>query len=277
MMVYVSRKATIFSSIALAVVMLCPLPAKSAMAVIDNSNLMQNAQTAAKTAEMLIKMASMESLQESTLAAVGLTGSISPDVLASPPANSAAGVSLDEIRSMRSDVSSIMRFAARVEGMGNSARKLSSPSSAIRFIRTTIGMTERAVETGEGMVRSLSPADQTALVTNRQSFANESAADAIGIAMFQRESLSGSSETTASLRSSAASASTLRDQMAVNTAAIIAVGEEIQLLRALISAQVQAESAAYYAGTTPKGFLGLGEDVYSKSNEGAPTGQGVFK
>lgn len=238
--------------------------ARAAMAVIDNSNLAQAAATASRAAEMVTKLESLKDLQTKLLDSMGLTGAfeLSKDLegVLQPlkDGRSVVGSILRDANAVRSDISSITRLTGSIEGLATSGRNVDDLRSAIRFVNKTIAMTDRASSTGERVMDKLPPAQQVLVLSARAQFSEQSAADAVGTALYHRETLDDSAKNFDDVRSAASAADDLQERVSVNTAAVIAVGEELVAIRGLLATMVQQQGAEAFGSRAPEGWLGSG-------------------
>lgn len=226
--------------------------ARAALAVIDNSNLAQNASTAARAAEQLIKMGEQLTQLQGLLKSVGVTGGFGSAGDLGGILRTGSGISgvLGRARGLESfvpDLSPLQDMASKI-GTAADISSVTDYGRARRVIDDIFAISDKAQPylKGEGM--------QTA-IRARKGFHQTSAADAVALAAQSRNGLAQAGVRVGKVAAAATAAETMREQIAVNTAAVLLAVEEIQQLRGLVAAQTQLMGAAFFGDRPPSDYL----------------------
>jgi hypothetical protein len=144
-----------------------------------------------------------------------------------------------------------------IAGASGQTADFSSFSSAQQWVNTNLATAPGATATAQGLGRQA-----------RSMVAGETAADGYALALTARQQVSTMSAQTQTLANQVATAQTLRDDVAANTAVMLAVHDEMAEIQALLASLLAVQSSGQMADSDMQ--AALGRTAASQTSGGTP-------
>lgn len=227
------------------VAVMAPAPGRAqGVPVIDASAIAAAQQNLQMLQQQLQQLQSLASTAQGLAKAVGQNGALTTLVL--PQVLSQSG--LDQFSTTISSTLTGLNAGSQLQSIFNQIKQqkglsgtsqapdFSSFSSAQQWVNTTLTTSATATATAQGLGRQA-----------RSMVAGEAAAGGYALALTARQQVSTMSTQTQTLASQVASAQTLRDDVAANTAVMLAVHDEMAEIQALLAALLAVQSSGQMA------------------------------
>lgn len=231
--------------------------------VVDASAIAAAQQNLQALQQQLQQLQSLASTAQSLAKAIGQGGALT---LALPVVLSQSG--LDQFSTTvsatltglnaGSQLQSVLAQINQLKGVATNSQSpdLSSFSSARQWVDTNLTTTQTATSTAQGLGRQA-----------RSIVAAEAAAGGYALALTARQQVSTMSQQTQTLANQVASAQTLRDDVAANTAVMLAIHDEMAEVQALLAALLAVQSSSQMADGDMRG---IASQASGQANGGTP-------
>lgn len=211
--------------------------------VIDASAIAAAQQNLQLLQQQLQQLQSLASTAQGLAKAVGQNGALSlvlPQVLSQSGLDQFSATISSTMAGLNagSQLQSVFNQIKQQKGLsgGSQTPDFSSFSSAQQWVNTALTTSSTATTTAQGLGRQA-----------RSMVAGEAAAGGYALALTARQQVSTMSAQTQTLANQVASAQTLRDDVAANTAVMLAVHDEMAEIQALLAALLAVQSSSQMA------------------------------
>lgn len=223
--------------------------ARAALAVIDNSNLAQNAATAARTAETLAEAKNILSVMKLVKDALGDAKSFANagDIGGILTRTTGGGSVLGQV-SRQTGIAmdfGTLKDLSRLKSVVSDGASVTDFNSAKRVVT-------RMFRTAERGLQGAAAAD---LEQARAAYYVTSIEDSAAAALFNRQTAADTNVRVERLLTQVKEAKNLNERMALNTTAVLMVVDELAQLRGLLATFAQMDAARNYA-QVPVAFVG---------------------
>jgi len=224
---------------------LLPAPGQAqGIPVVDTSAIAAAQQNLQMLQQQLKQLQNLASTAQNLAKAVGQTGALSvvlPQVLSQSgldqfSAAASSALSGANGNSQLQSVLSQLKAQKGASGTASSAPDFSSFSSAQQWVNSSLTTPPSASLTTQGLGRQA-----------RSMVAGEAAADGYALSLSARQQISTMSAQTQTLANQVSAAQTLRDDVAANTAIMLAVHDEMAEIQALLASLLAVQSSGQMA------------------------------
>jgi len=241
--------------------------ARAALAVIDNSNLAQNAATAARTAETLAEAKNILSVMKLAKDAIGDAKSFSNagDLSGILTRTTGGGSVLGQVNRQTGIAMDFgaLKDLARLKNTISDGASVTDFDSAKRVVTRMFRVAEKGLQ-------GAAAAD---LEQARAAYYVQSIEDSAAAALFNRQTAADTNVRVERVLTQVAAAKNLNERMALNTTAVLMVVDELAQLRGMLATYAQMDAARNYA-QVPVAFIGAAP----AATEAQPQGGGnVFQ
>jgi hypothetical protein len=242
-----------------------PVPGRAqGIPVIDASAIAAAQQNLQMLQQQLQQLQSLANTAQSLAKAVGQNGALTlvlPQVLSQSGLNQFSATIYSSLTGLNtgSQLQSVFSQIKQQKGLAASSQTpdFSSFSSAQQWVNTTLTTSPTATVTAQGLGRQA-----------RSMVAGEAAADGYALALTARQQVGSMSTQTQTLANQVASAQTLRDDVAANTAVMLAVHDSMAEIQALLAALLAVQSSSQMADSDMQATSG--STSTSQSGSGTP-------
>ena len=213
--------------------------------VVDASAIAAAQQNLQMLQQQFQQLQSLMTTAQGLAKSVGQNGPLStamPQILSQSGLDQFASAAASGIAGLNNG-SSLQSLLARIrqqKGLAGSAQTpdFSSFASARQWVDSALATPPSATATAQGLARQA-----------RGMVAGEAAANGYALALTARQQISAMSDQTQSLADQIANASTLREDMAANTAVMLAIHDEMAEIEALLASLLAVQSTGQMADT----------------------------